>query len=185
MDGDAGSHTQAAITEFQQRVLGLVNPDGRVDPNGRTLRALTDAVSMSPPANLTARFEEVRFQGKRRQMMLGRITVNNTTYFFTSGGHGRGNLPRGQYTVTEHLRTRGGASYSVDGVGYSFAVSDVADPRVGGPPRTLLRIHPDGGSLGTNGCIGILGRADTQNSFRDNMYTELGRSGGSVTLTVQ
>ena len=47
---------------------------------------------------------------------------------------------------------------------------------MGGDPRTLLRIHPDGGKLGTNGCIGILGGAATQRSFRDNMYTELKRS---------
>ena len=72
---------------------------------------------------------------------------------------------------------------SVGGVGYSFAVSDKFDPRVGGN-RQLLRIHPDGGSAGTEGCIGIVGDAATQRRFRDDMLSEIRRNGGSYQLTV-
>lgn len=38
--GTANQETISAIEEFQKRVVKLINPDGRVDPQGRTLRAL-------------------------------------------------------------------------------------------------------------------------------------------------
>ena len=40
VDGDIGSKTVRAITEFQRRVVRLQAPDGRVDPGGRTLSRL-------------------------------------------------------------------------------------------------------------------------------------------------
>jgi len=40
VDGKIGSKTIDAITEFQHRVLKYKDPDGRVDPNGATLKAL-------------------------------------------------------------------------------------------------------------------------------------------------
>jgi hypothetical protein len=39
-DGRVGSQTVEAIRHFQSRKLGMSSPDGRVDPGGRTLRAL-------------------------------------------------------------------------------------------------------------------------------------------------
>ena len=39
-DGRMDEMTVAAITNFQRLVVGLPVPDGRIDPNGRTLRAL-------------------------------------------------------------------------------------------------------------------------------------------------
>jgi hypothetical protein len=72
---------------------------------------------------------------------------------------------------------------SVGGVGYSFAMSDKFDPRVG-RTRSLLRIHPDGASAGTEGCMGIVGNADVQRRFREDMRAELARHGGSFTLRV-
>lgn len=39
-DGVVGSLTIGAITEFQKRIVGFANPDGRVDPGGQTLAAL-------------------------------------------------------------------------------------------------------------------------------------------------
>lgn len=186
-DSSIGPLTIAAIVEFQKRVVGMQNPDGRVDPNGRTLAALngnaTNANS-GAPANRVARFEQVSREGQRRQMMSGRITINNRTYDFRSGGHGRGNLPPGDYTVTPHLWDRSETGFSVDGVGYSFALSDAYDSRVGGT-RTLLRIHPDGGVAGTQGCIGIVGNGATQRNFREDMRAELSRSNNRFTLTVR
>jgi hypothetical protein len=117
-------------------------------------------------------------------MMTGRITINNQTYDFRSGGHGRGNLPPGNYTVTPHLWDRSENSFSVGGVGYSFAMSDAYDSRVDAT-RTLLRIHPDGGVQGTLGCIGIVGNAATQRAFREDMRAEFSRSNNRFTLTVQ
>ncbi len=184
-DGRNGPKTEAAITEFQTRVVRMQNADGRVDPNGNTLRTLNaGVVPVAAPPNLTAQFENTSRAGQSRQMMSGRITVNNHTYSFRSGGHGRGNLPPGQYAVTPHLWDRSETGFSVDGVGFSFAMSDAFDSRVG-DTRTLLRIHPDGGSPGTNGCIGIVGNGAVQRTFREDMRAELNRSNNRVTLNVR
>ena len=40
-DGRCGARTIEAIRHFQTRNLGIQNPDGRVDPDGRTLRRLS------------------------------------------------------------------------------------------------------------------------------------------------
>ncbi|MBL0352393.1 MAG: M15 family metallopeptidase [Candidatus Dechloromonas phosphoritropha] len=41
-DGRSGSSTIEAIRQFQARCLGMNSPDGRVDPEGRTLRELSN-----------------------------------------------------------------------------------------------------------------------------------------------
>jgi peptidoglycan hydrolase-like protein with peptidoglycan-binding domain len=41
VDGLVGPRTIAAIEDFQRRVVRMARPDGRVDPGGRTLAALT------------------------------------------------------------------------------------------------------------------------------------------------
>jgi hypothetical protein len=204
VDGDFGSRTLRAVKAFQ-RSKGL-EVDGKVGPD--TLRALrdgfdaprpsqprrttgssttrTDSVSGPTPSggtNRTASFDQVRGAGSRSQMVTGRITVNGNTYTFRSGGHGRGSLPPGSYQVTPHLWSRRDRSMNVDGVGYSFALSDKYDPRVRGN-RSLLRIHPDGGTAGTEGCVGIVGNGDVQRRFREDMRAELQRNGGRFTLNV-
>lgn len=40
VDGDCGNLTKKAITIFQRDVVGLREPDGRVDPGGKTIRSL-------------------------------------------------------------------------------------------------------------------------------------------------
>lgn len=40
VDGDAGAKTVLAIEQFQKGIVGLNNPDGVVDPGGKTLKAL-------------------------------------------------------------------------------------------------------------------------------------------------
>jgi len=186
VDGRIGPKTIGAITEFQSRVVRMVRPDGRVDPNGKTLQALNQQSGPAPaaPANRVAVFERTANVGARNQMKSGQITINNRTYSFRSGGHGRGNLPTGSYSVTPHRWDRSETGFSVDGVGFSFAVSDKFDNRVG-DTRTLLRIHPDGGSVGTNGCIGIVGNGTTQRAFREDMRSEFNRSSNEITLTVR
>lgn len=42
VDGKCGRKTKEAITEFQKNSVGIMRPDGRVDPAGRTLTALND-----------------------------------------------------------------------------------------------------------------------------------------------
>jgi hypothetical protein len=81
------------------------------------------------------------------------------------------------------MHSRSTRSMSVGGVGYSFAMSDKYDPRVNGT-RRLLRIHPDGGTAGTEGCMGIVGNADVQRRFRADMEAEIRRNGGRYTLRV-
>ena len=55
VDGLVGPETINAIINFQRHVVGLSNPDGRVDPNGRTLRALNQGVNAPTiPAPLPA-----------------------------------------------------------------------------------------------------------------------------------
>lgn len=43
VNGECDEATVEAITEFQRAVLGAAQPDGRVDPGGRTLRELNEA----------------------------------------------------------------------------------------------------------------------------------------------
>ena len=40
VNGLANGETIAAIEDFQRRAMKLTTPDGRVDPNGNTLKAL-------------------------------------------------------------------------------------------------------------------------------------------------
>lgn len=47
--GKADANTIGAIKLFQERVLKLANPDGRVDPNGATLRALVANAKYETP----------------------------------------------------------------------------------------------------------------------------------------
>jgi hypothetical protein len=134
--------------------------------------------------NGRAHISSVTNKGARNQMASGTITVNGRTYSFKSGGAGKGNLPKGKYDVTAHRNSRTDKkSMMRDGVGYSFALSNKYDARVGAT-RTELRIHPDGGRPGTIGCIGIQGNGATQRAFRDDMNAELKRNGGRYSLSV-
>jgi peptidoglycan hydrolase-like protein with peptidoglycan-binding domain len=194
-DGKSGKKTETAIEEFQRHVVQLSNPDGRVDPIGNTFTHLVSAATFMAPPNMTAQFEDVRLANALNQAMVGRITVNNRTYFFNSGGHGRGNLPPGNYTIRrqDYVANRSGA-YAYAGVGYSFGLNlstnRTQDPRLEHnfadfEPRTDLLIHPDGGVAGTLGCIGLLGGPETLKAFRDDMLAELNRRAGQVTLDVR
>ena len=200
VDGVFGAHTERSVKSFQQ-ARGL-EVDGKVGP--LTLRALRDGFEPARPstpstprpapvepttprpasgANLSASFDRVRGPGSRSQQVTGKVTVNGRSYDFRSGGHGRGSLPPGRYQITPHLWSRSDRSMSVGGVGYSFAMSDKFDSRVGAN-RSLLRIHPDGGTPGTMGCMGIIGSASVQRQFREDMRAELSRNGGRFTLNV-
>lgn len=50
-DGNAGLKTIFAIKEFQRRVANINNPDGRVDPSGKTLELLNQkSITVKKPA---------------------------------------------------------------------------------------------------------------------------------------
>ena len=197
VDGVYGADTRAAVVRFQ-RARGL-DVDGVAGADTTAaLRRAHDQDSFQPAsrtnattppqrssgADRTAVIQHVTGRGSRTQMVTGQVTVNGHAYTFRSGGHGRGSLPTGDYRISPHLWSRSDRSMSVGGVGYSFAMSDKYDPRVGGT-RRLLRIHPDGASPGTEGCMGIVGDASVQRRFREDMRAELARNGGSFTLSVR
>lgn len=57
VDKKIGKLTIIAIRTYQKNVLKMINPDGRVDPNGRTLKSLQKTVQSAKstrPANVTA-----------------------------------------------------------------------------------------------------------------------------------
>jgi hypothetical protein len=142
-------------------------------------------VGATSPAGgeIVASVSNVVNPGARTQMMEGTMNVAGTQYAYRSGGGGRGSLPPGTYVVTEHRPSRDTPGMTVGDVGFSFALSDKYDRRVGGT-RTLLRIHPDGGTAGTAGCIGIVGGKEVQAQFRDDLTAEIRRAGGKLRLTV-
>jgi hypothetical protein len=131
----------------------------------------------------TAEFTSINNGGQLNASADGVIRINGHDYYFRSGGGGRGYLPAGTYTVSNGRLRNDKPSMMVDGFGYSFDLSNMYDSRVGGT-RTELRIHPDGGNLGTAGCIGIQGGIATQRQFYADMSTVLGSSGGNYTITV-
>jgi hypothetical protein len=48
IDGDIGDNTLTAIRLYQKRVMGISNPDGRVDPGGKTWQSLTAGTTVAP-----------------------------------------------------------------------------------------------------------------------------------------
>jgi hypothetical protein len=192
-DGIFGQRTERAVRDFQAaRGLEVDGIAGR-----RTLEALRGVDGMDPsiPAagsggvNGTARLNG---QPDGVGMTTGSITVNGNTYQFNSGGPNRLSVPEGTYRVTAHRDSRSEDAFTRDGVGFSFLMEDpnrpgsdaFYDARRGGD-RTNLRIHPDGGAVGTAGCIGIVGDAATMRQFRDDLNAELERNGGVYTLRVE
>lgn len=49
VDGIIGKKTIAAIRDFQRRICGFSNPDGRIDPGGKTLNALNGPLIWAKP----------------------------------------------------------------------------------------------------------------------------------------
>lgn len=103
------------------------------------------------------------------------------------GEQGGGKIPFGNYTVS-NLRTRtkpvgmvvlDSSTNSV--YGWSCDLSDVYDSRIG-RTRKLLRIHPDGNSVGTQGCMGIVGTVDTQKDCYAKLKEVLDANGGKCLL---
>ena len=62
VDGDASQDVVSAIEEFQRRVGGFANPDGVVDPGGKTFNALcggsTDVLKIAWGAKVSAEFKQ-------------------------------------------------------------------------------------------------------------------------------
>lgn len=191
-DGIFGQRTERAVRDFQAaRGLQVDGIAGR-----RTMEALRGVDGMDPaaPAAGTGVNGTARLNGQPNGpgMTTGSITVNGNTYQFNSGSGSLYSVPQGTYRVTAHRDSRSEPAFTRDGVGYSFLMEDPNRPGSdsfydarAGRDRTNLRIHPDGGNVGTAGCIGIVGDAETQRRFRADLNAELARNGGVYTLTVQ
>ena len=100
------------------------------------------------------------------------------TWNSISGPHGNGTLPNGNYTAN-NLRSRTVSGFVRDGVGFSIDLNPQFQTT-----RTLLRIHPDGNTAGTLGCIGIQENANLLNTFYNTMSTYFQRVSNSIRLIV-
>lgn len=81
VDGVCGKQTVAAIRWFQERAVQLRNPDGRVDPGGRTWNALQkrDTSQTVPQAGAITPEGRRDFRELRRQHVGGSVKENGTT----------------------------------------------------------------------------------------------------------
>lgn len=81
VDGDCGKMTISAIRWFQERALEQRNPDGRVDPNGRTWNALQkrDQRQTTPRSDSASPSARQDFRDLRRQYVSGSVKENGTT----------------------------------------------------------------------------------------------------------
>ena len=95
-----------------------------------------------------------------------------------SGPYGNGSLPNGNY-LGDNLRTRIESGYTRDGVGFSVDLNPQFQTT-----RTLLRIHPDGGVIGTLGCIGIQENAARLNAFYNTLNTYFQRISPAINVIV-
>ena len=117
------------------------------------------------------------------QLNLTLIDGSQRSYSFNNGGFGAGTIPAGTYTITDPRLRNDKKGMIVEGVGYSFNMSNVFDPKAG-RDRKLLRIHPDGGATGTEGCLGITGGAEIQKQFYRDMKSLVDSNGGKFNLTI-
>ncbi|RYX94887.1 MAG: hypothetical protein EON84_08165 [Bradyrhizobiaceae bacterium] len=91
-----------------------------------------------------------------------------------------GPIPPGIYRLSTY-RPRSTIGMVLHGVGYSFDLDPISGTKVFG--RSLFRLHPDGGSPQTNGCLGV--RSDTAAPLlqcRDQLRALL--TGGTVQISV-
>ncbi|MDR2206161.1 MAG: hypothetical protein LBE36_08415 [Flavobacteriaceae bacterium] len=98
----------------------------------------------------------------------GAKRVMDKSYEGVAGGFGNGAPENGDYTVNNYFDRSPTGWYhegmNKDGVGYSFHLNPLFSTG-----RTDLRLHPDGRSEGTEGCIGLSGSATDLKGFRDNL----------------
>jgi hypothetical protein len=113
---------------------------------------------------------------------LGQWTAN-------SGGGARdyrttnGPVPPGIYLVSNYRANRSTDGMVLHGVGFSFDLDETDGTQVYG--RSLFRIHPDGNSPGTNGCIGILEERDELRRCENTIARLLRDQGGQFKIRVR
>lgn len=205
-DGNFGAKTAEAVKKFQTE-HGL-DADGKVGKqtavklgvgdsfDGGQVRQpqRVDGDSFNGGGNFVAKFD--RYPGGKG-MASGNITLNGRSYRFNSGSSGSYSTPKGTYDVRIHDLDRDDGTFVRNGVGFTFSLDGqerdgssvksrsgrMWDPRKR-ETRFDLRIHPDGGPVGSIGCLALAVSASELERFRDDLAAAIRSNGGSLPLTV-
>jgi hypothetical protein len=94
-----------------------------------------------------------------------------------------GPTPPGIYRVSNHQPKRTTVGMVRLGVGFSFDLDPAAGTEVFG--RSLFRIHPDGGSPQTNGCIGLRETAENLKQAEKLIVRLMAENGGSFRISLK
>ncbi len=193
VDGKAGKQTLAKLGVKDDFDTGAVTQTQRVEG---------DAFADSSRAVATlSRFPS------GPGMVSGTLVLNGNSYKFNTGTGSNLSVPLGNFEVTKHqthrsLKDPRQAPFVRNGVGFSFALGHegmgegrAKDARATVKlhrkfrehpgERSLLRIHPDGRSPGSEGCIALTGTKAELERFRRDMLAAIDANGGSFKLTVR
>lgn len=167
VDGLVGDRTINAIMKYQQVVVGLRQPDGRVDPGGKTIQALQGIAgpgygyppgvqpvpTPGPPGGITAPKADVgslqlkveRFESSSNSM-IGKLYLQGKFLCYTleeawrNNARGNSCVPSGTYNA--YLRYTSLKSQRE----WCFELTNV-------PNRTAIQIHIGNDPSHTEGCI--------------------------------
>jgi hypothetical protein len=190
-----GQALQTLPASQRMRVGLALGDDG--PPPGLPSTLFAAAVAPPAPTAATAQIHGVFtgehiFTGPRGfPVVQGKFALFNSQgtalgqYKVNTGGGARnsrvtnGPIPAGYYRLS-NFRPRDTVGMVLNGIGFSFDL----DPIMGTPVygRSLFRVHPDGGSEQTNGCLGIREEAPRLAECRDCLRGLLRQ--GDVTISV-
>jgi len=185
-----GVEVHRVASKTINRVYVVNSDDGTLDFNpvtnfiqgANTVETAQMFVGMAPDKFSEATGVSLRFVGRANENNVrqadGILTVslqfgdNRTmdigSYDAISGPYGRGALENGNYEIGRVGPPRNpSSSYSARGVAFTVDIEPLFDTE-----RNLLRIHPDGGTPGTMGCVGLTRcTAGDLSTFYNNMKT--------------
>ena len=159
------------VGDYYNRSGVYIGNDGKVDGKVYSVNTSNGPSYVAPQVFLQ---KDIKYEGKVQNISLsftGSVNSNNSNLAqgkvnvtqhldngkeFTrisidavAGPYGNGAPPNGNYTV-DNPRSRNESSYKRDGFGFSFNLNPQFNTQ-----RQDLRIHPDGNTLGTLGCVGL------------------------------
>ncbi len=117
-----------------------------------------DEIKMSFTGNMLENSEKAQGQLNIIQVV-GDKEFTKSSYSAISGSRSLYSLENGEY-ISNNFRYRTNVSMVKDGIGFSIDLISTFNTG-----RSLLRIHPDGGPSGTEGCIGLTGNSIELKSF--------------------